>query len=221
MALLDPWVMVLRLVSASVLGGMIGLQRESVNKTAGFRTHLLVSVGAALIMLMSIYGFQGTSRPQDPARMAAQVVSGIGFLGAGTIMKEGLSVKGLTTAASLWVVSAIGLACGSGMYLSALLTAVIVFVSLSLFARMDRVVRSANQACLTVICRDQPGMLGMIGSVLGAKEVSIENVSLSQQGMSSGNLQVDLAVRLPHYVTKEEVIAALITQEGLYNVQSC
>ena len=101
---------------ATLLGALVGLERERQGKSAGLRTHALVCLGSALITIVSIHGF-GPVGPglRDPARVAAQVVSGIGFLGAGTIMREGLSIRGLTTAASLWTTAGIGLAIGSGM----------------------------------------------------------------------------------------------------------
>ena len=107
---------VLRLILAVAAGGLIGLEREIHGRAAGFRTQILVCLGSTLIMLISIYGFEqsGVGTTRDPARLAAQVVSGIGFLGAGTILREGTSIKGLTTAASLWVVAGIGLALGAG-----------------------------------------------------------------------------------------------------------
>ena len=122
----------IRLIVSCLLGGIIGYERESRNKSAGLRTHVLVCVGSCLIMILSeniYYNVQGLTNA-DPARSAAQVVSGIGFLGAGTIMKEGLSVKGLTTAASLWVVAGVGLAVGFGYYSGALITTALVFLTL-------------------------------------------------------------------------------------------
>lgn len=104
---------IIRLVLSSVLGGLIGIEREVNNRPAGLRTHVLVTVGSALIMLISIDGFSNLpNRLGDPARLAAQVVSGIGFLGAGTIMRTGNNINGLTTAASLWVSAGLGLAVG-------------------------------------------------------------------------------------------------------------
>ncbi|HBL37110.1 MAG TPA: methyltransferase, partial [Firmicutes bacterium] len=106
---------------ATLLGAVIGLEREQHGRPAGLRTHILVALGSCLIMLVSIYGFpSGTG--SDPARLAAQVVSGIGFLGAGTILRDGTSIRGLTTAASLWVVAGIGLAAGTGFYWAAAIT---------------------------------------------------------------------------------------------------
>jgi putative Mg2+ transporter-C (MgtC) family protein len=126
----------LRVVLAGVLGGAIGAEREIREREAGLRTHMLVAVGAALFTLVSAYGFSDFTFSQrsgvtyDPTRIAAQIVTGIGFLGAGAIIRQGLSVRGLTTAASLWVVAAIGLASGAGYYSAAVITTVLVLVSL-------------------------------------------------------------------------------------------
>ena len=126
----------LRVGLAAVLGGAIGFERELREREAGFRTHLLVSVGAALFTMVSAYAWTDWrfSTEQglvfDPTRVAAQVVTGIGFLGAGAIIRQGLSVKGLTTAATLWVVAAIGMATGAGYYVAAVITTVLVLVSL-------------------------------------------------------------------------------------------
>ena len=111
----------LRLFVAAALGGAIGLERELRERQAGLRTHLVVSVGAALFTLVSAYGFSGFDGKGDPTRIAAQIVSGIGFLGAGAIIRQGLSVRGLTTAASLWLVASIGMASGAGYWDGALI----------------------------------------------------------------------------------------------------
>jgi putative Mg2+ transporter-C (MgtC) family protein len=111
----------LRLFVAAALGGAIGLERELRERQAGLRTHLVVSVGSALFTLVSAYGFHSFDGKVDPTRIAAQIVSGIGFLGAGAIIRQGLSVRGLTTAASLWLVAAIGMASGAGYWEGALI----------------------------------------------------------------------------------------------------
>jgi putative Mg2+ transporter-C (MgtC) family protein len=126
----------LRVGLAAVLGGAIGFERELREREAGLRTHLLVSVGAALFTMVSAYAWTDWRFSTeeglvfDPTRVAAQVVTGIGFLGAGAIIRQGLSVKGLTTAATLWVVAAIGMATGAGYYMAAAITTVLVLVSL-------------------------------------------------------------------------------------------
>jgi putative Mg2+ transporter-C (MgtC) family protein len=131
------WVEVLvRVALAGALGGAIGAERELRERGAGLRTHMLVSVGAALFTLVSAYGWADFTFSQrsgvtfDPTRIAAQIVSGIGFLGAGAIIRQGLSVRGLTTAATLWVVAAIGMASGAGYYSAAAITTAVVLVAL-------------------------------------------------------------------------------------------
>jgi putative Mg2+ transporter-C (MgtC) family protein len=120
--------MVLRLLLASALGAMIGYQRERAGKPAGLRTHILISTGAALFTIASIYGFGVAA---DPARVAAGIVAGVGFLGAGAIIRTGGGiVAGLTTAATIWVVASIGLAAGTGLYLVATVTAFLVLIVL-------------------------------------------------------------------------------------------
>ncbi len=123
---LSSWDVLLRRVGAAVLGGAIGIERELRDREAGLRTHLLVALGSALFTIVSAYGFRdflqhgGPVVRTDPTRIAAQIVTGIGFLGAGAIIREGLSVRGLTTAATLWGSAAIGLAAGAGFYTAAL-----------------------------------------------------------------------------------------------------
>ena len=130
---------ILRIVVAALLGGAIGLEREYRDKAAGFRTHFLVALGSALFMIISAYGFHDalvtTEHRLDVSRIAAQVVSGIGFIGAGTIIfhKSENAVRGLTTAAGVWVVAAIGLACGGGMYLLAIAATILVLAGLEAF----------------------------------------------------------------------------------------
>ncbi len=129
----DELVMALRILLSLALGGIIGFQREREGKEAGLRTHILISVGAALFTLVSIYAFGG-----DPARVAAGIVTGIGFLGAGAILKtDGAVVKGLTTAASIWITAAIGLAAGAGLYIIATVTTVVALAVLVIHPRIN------------------------------------------------------------------------------------
>lgn len=118
-----------RLIVAAILGGIIGLEREKLNRPAGVRTHMIVCLGSCLIMLLGEY-MHSIDNTIDITRLGAQVVSGIGFLGAGAILKDGFSVRGLTTAATLWVVACVGLAVGGGFYSAGILTTIIVYSSL-------------------------------------------------------------------------------------------
>lgn len=136
------WELTLRIMMAVIAGGAVGLEREWSNRAAGFRTHILVCVGAAAIMLLSIYGFASFVNEEnvrmDPARLSAQVISGIGFLGAGAIMRSGFTISGLTTAASLWVVAAIGLCIGAGFYFVSILTTGVLLFSLLLLNKWEQ-----------------------------------------------------------------------------------
>lgn len=138
-------VIALRLVIALILSGIIGFEREMNNQFAGFRTHILVGVGACLMMLLSVFGFipfmeRYDNVRFDPARIPSYVVSGIGFLGAGTIMVYGGTIRGLTTAASIWTVAGIGLVVGSGMYGAAMLATIIILVSLKFLNKIEKLV---------------------------------------------------------------------------------
>jgi len=202
--------LVSRLTLACILGGAIGLQREGLNRPAGFRTHVLVALGAALIMLLSMYGFQEFGQLYDPGRLAAQVVSGIGFLGAGTIMREGVSIRGLTTAASLWVVAGIGLASGAGFYLSAVVTTVLVYLTLSVFVHLERGwINPASYVRMGVVIPDQPGQLGRIGASLGGKNISVRNITVDRSDVTQGHVQVRLELKLPKGMAVAEAMADL------------
>ena len=139
--MLNDWTILFRLVIAALLSGVIGFEREFHGRAAGFRTHILLCIGSTLVMLTSMHIFdlyspRGIS--PDPARIAAGVITGIGCLGAGTIMHFKSAVRGLTTAASLWVVAGIGLAVGSGLYYGAFLTTLLTMVALMVFSRLER-----------------------------------------------------------------------------------
>ncbi|KJC49079.1 methyltransferase [Bradyrhizobium sp. LTSP885] len=143
--------MLIRLIAAAGLGSLIGFERERLLWAAGIRTHMLVCVGSCLIMIVSQYGFSNVLTHQnvvlDPSRIAAQVVSGIGFLGAGAILARGEIVKGLTTAASIWTVAAVGLAVGGGLYLAASASTVIILIILAGIKPLEEAYRSRNQSC--------------------------------------------------------------------------
>lgn len=137
----------IRLLLSIILSGLIGFEREFTNKPAGFRTHILICIGSTTVMLCSIIMFEQYSpyTTMDPARLGAQVISGIGFLGAGTIIREGFNVKGLTTAASTWAVGCIGLAVGSGYYELSIISTLIVFSTLKIFGHIANKLHSYNE----------------------------------------------------------------------------
>ncbi|MEC2075544.1 MgtC/SapB family protein [Metabacillus fastidiosus] len=146
----DSITMMSRIILAAVLCGSIGLEREIKKHPAGFRTHLLVGVGSCLMMLLSIYGFQEYISQHenirfDPARIPSYVISGIGFLGAGTILVKGATVRGLTTAASIWIVAGLGLVSGIGMYDLAVFTTLIVLLSLIFLNKLEKMMNSSKK----------------------------------------------------------------------------
>ena len=139
---MDVWVIVGRLALAAALGMVIGLERTYRAKTAGIRTHFLVALGSALFMIVSRYGFEGAG---DPGRVAAQIVSGIGFLGAGTIIMQKHVVHGLTTAAGMWVAAGIGMASAAGLYSVAVISTVLALIGLETVGRLNRFLRAKGE----------------------------------------------------------------------------
>ena len=187
--------MILRLALAAVLGGVVGMERGSGDRPAGFRTHILVCAGSALIMLVSIYGFEGYDQipynypsNRDSARIAAQVVSGIGFLGAGTILHEGITVRGLTTAASLWMISAIGLATGAGMYFVSVTATVITFLTLTAFHSVEKrfavVNCKSDKKYIRVTALNAPGLVAEAASFLSQNGIKVKTINIQNSPLN-------------------------------------
>ncbi len=212
------WLVLGRLALAALLGGLVGIERESLNRPAGFRTHILVCVGAALVMMVSLDVFNMFRQVSDadPGRIAAQVVTGVGFLGAGTILREGATVRGLTTAASLWVIAAGGLAVGAGLYPAALATAAISLITLVLLARLEPLLMRTRYDTLRVVIADRPGQIGKVGTVLGGMEVNIKDIRVREY--ADDRLELTLFVRLPMGLAKGELLDRLRGIEGVSEV---
>lgn len=169
---------------ACVLGGMIGYERQSRRKSAGLRTNILVCLGSCLIMMMSydIYRQVEGMTNADPARLGAQVVSGIGFLGAGAIMKEGLSVTGLTTAACLWVVACVGLAVGAGFYVEAIMTTVIVVIVVGVLSHLElKKSVHAGVLQLTIYADNNPEQLSIVTDCLDNIHIDISKIKMHEE----------------------------------------
>ena len=145
---LDIWAILTRFVCAMIVGIVIGMEREFTHRPAGLRTHVLVTLGACAVMItgqLIFAQYKPFGANADPARLAAQVISGVGFLGAGTIMREGVNVKGLTTAASLWAVACLGIAAGGGYYFVALAGTVLMFITLTLLEVLQNAMLKGNK----------------------------------------------------------------------------
>jgi putative Mg2+ transporter-C (MgtC) family protein len=190
---LDPhltWLEALaRIGAAAGLGGIVGLERELDEKAAGLRTHMLVAVGSALFTLVGAYGFSDfPSRTVDPTRIAAQVVTGIGFLGAGLIFRQGFTIRGLTTAASLWLVAAIGMAAAAGFWKGAVIATIVALISLRPLEWMKVTAIPQRGASHLVV---QLAEDGTAGDVLDAVERAGDLLALRRDGR-----RLEIEVRL-------------------------
>lgn len=216
---------IFRLGLAVLLGGLVGIERETHKRPAGFRTHILVCVGSALIMMVSAYGFTGLG-DNEPSRIAAQVVTGIGFLGAGTIIQQRGSIRGLTTAASIWVVAAIGLATGIGFYPGAVVTTLLAIVSLLVLGRVDRVIVSQRrERHLRIKAVDKPDLMCRVAEVLGDLELSIRKVEMSRHEYDlelkdKDNVVImDLLLFSPLHLKAEELFCRLFSLNGILHIR--
>lgn len=219
--------LMLRIFFALVIGGLIGLERELGDHAAGFRTHILVCLGSALIMLLSIYGFSSFAEEpnvqMDPARLAAQVISGIGFLGAGTIMRTGMTVSGLTTAASLWVVAALGLAVGAGFYLGAFLATALVLICLFFLNKLEKTfLRKKTEIEIRVSVRELADSINMLTEKFKHFGAAIEQLSVETtngQGDESP-YQIRFVLKAPKSLKWSAFIAELNSGAEVVHVRS-
>src|SRR5947199_541679 len=213
-----------RVALAAALGAVLGLERELRDREAGLRTHLLVSVGSALFTIVSAYGFRefltsGQSVVRaDPTRIAAQIVTGIGFLGAGAIIRQGLAIRGLTTAATLWVVAAIGLAVGAGYYSGALITTAIVLLALwplriVAFAVLRRFRPEDGRLLVELPAGESPGAVIDEVERAGAR---LEGIEVSQEGERR---RLELDVALPHGTQVPALVARIADVEHVAEVR--
>jgi putative Mg2+ transporter-C (MgtC) family protein len=216
--------MVLRMVTAILLGGTIGFERGRTDHPAGLRTHILVSLASATFMLVStqfLYFQHYGNNPLihvDPSRIASGVVMGIGFLGAGSIMRRGLDVHGLTTAASLWLVTAVGLAAGCGMFLEAFVATVGgLFVLLGLNVLEARFKSKVKRRLHLVIGAGGPGRSELIAG-LRAEHIEVTHVDFDQD-LKGGTTRLGLDVRLPNAAAVEPCLSRLAAIPGIRRVR--
>ena len=200
----------IRMVLAAILGAAIGLEREIHEHPAGMRTHLLVSLGSAIFTVLSIHGFGGIAgqAPVDPTRIAAQIVSGIGFLGAGAILKYGTSIRGLTTAASLWTAAAVGMAAGAGEWLIAAVGTFIVIFSLWPLNRLVERMHKPGTRALRL--RMEVGRLEALGDVSRLlADRRVEMAGINTQRMGKGRYEVELQLRMPQGGRPQDILGAI------------
>ncbi len=200
-----------RLMLITLIAGAIGFERERHGRAAGFRTHILVGVGSCLVMLTGLYLMEvNLGRVSfDPTRMAAQVLSGIGFLGAGTILRSRASIRGLTTAASLWAVTGIGLAVGAGFLTGALATGGIVLIALFGLSGMERAMRKEQYHALVIETTGSGHDLAQIRGLLAECDIDIRGVDIRDTAQSD-RVTLEFQVRLQADQSRDEIIQDIL-----------
>jgi len=204
--IIPPLVVLTRVFSATAAGFFIGLERERHHQSAGLRTHMVLALGSASIMILSMYipfSFAEKGIMGDPGRLAAQVISGIGFLGAGAIFRYGFNIKGLTTAASIWTTSGIGLAFGAGFYFLGIVATVVLFIILYLFEKIeDFLIEQKNIRLLTVIFHSDKIKPKAVIDIIKKFEIDIRQPSIIEnvednttQVVINCNIDVDFSIR--------------------------
>ncbi|MFF7709067.1 MgtC/SapB family protein [Pseudomonas sp. NPDC007930] len=211
--------MCIRLMLAASLGSLIGFERERLLWAAGLRTHMLVCVGSCLLMIVSAFGFQDAlAMPHtelDPSRVAAQVVSGIGFLGAGSILLRGEVIKGLTTAASLWTVAAIGLAVGGGLYVVGTAATVIILIILVAIKPMERIYRNRVQVhVLKLLAPSRAVTLSTVNEVLGNRASKVKQF-IVEKGEADDTDSITLELKRTSEAQAREILLQLLKIEGV------
>jgi len=191
---IDELVQVFRVILAILLGAVIGFEREKYGRPAGLRTHMIVCVASALAMLVSIYGFDSG----DPARLAAQVISGIGFIGAGTIIRGDKDITGITTASTIFICAIIGLSCGSGYYFGAIITTILALVILSCFTSIEVKLskRRKPSSNLSLLIKNEDKVIERLNKFFvdsGVAVASMEYKSVTQDGEKFYKISVSFA----------------------------
>lgn len=193
---------------AAAFGSLIGLEREVHGQPAGLRTHMILAVGASLAAILSISYSQFISNPKlpsDPGRIVAQVVSGVGFLGAGAIMKLGVTVKGLTTASSLWTTAIVGIACGSGYYELAAFTTVVVLIILTVINYLENLILPSYRShTLKIVLKDRPGIVNEVKEMLNVYKVKV--ITLNASMPDKKTLKLSMGIRKPSDLGMDKVI---------------
>jgi putative Mg2+ transporter-C (MgtC) family protein len=213
---------ILRVIVGAALGAVIGLERERDNQPAGLRTHMILVIGATLAMVLSVnlgYLFARPGTPADPARLAAQVISGIGFLGAGAILRYGFNVKGLTTATSLWTMAIVGLTVGAGYYLVGVVTTAIMLLVLGLLNVIEnRFVRTTVARFISVQADYRKGVVKEIRKKVNEFVDDLISFNI-QKHYKSKRLRIQIVARIPKDQKLEELIDGLSDVEGVRNLK--
>lgn len=218
------WEILTRLVLSCLMGGIIGYERQARHKSAGLRTNILVCLGSCLIMLLSqsLYDNVEGKTNADPARLAAQVVSGIGFLGAGAIMKEGITVTGLTTAACLWVVAGVGLAVGAGFYTGAGITTVLVVLICGYLTRLDFWGGHETSLTLSIAMVERPGQISRISNLLDMMRLKVRGIRMKANTDGRPNdpeVSLEMDLESDRAIDRAAVVDAVKNLRGIIGVE--
>jgi len=212
----------LRIIVGAVLGAIVGLERERDDQPAGLRTHMILVIGATLAMVLSVnlgYLFARPGTPADPARLAAQVISGIGFLGAGAILRYGYNVKGLTTATSLWTMAIVGLAVGAGYYLVAVVSTILILVVLTLLNILEnKFLRISTSRYITVEADFKKGVVKSIRYIVEEYSDHLTSYTL-QKSVKNKRIRIQVVARMARDQKLESLIEALSEINGVRNIK--
>ena len=207
----------LRLAAALVAGGIIGYERERDSQPAGLRTHMILALGAALVMILSVN--IGIKYGSDPSRLAAQVVSGIGFLGAGAILRFGFNVKGLTTASTLWTTAMVGMAIGYGYYLVSLFAVVIMIIVLTLVERFEKKFVRVNVIRTVVVdVHDREGILREVRKTISTMADALLAFSV-QKSVKNKHMRLEIVARFNRNEKLEDMLEVISSIEGVKGIK--
>lgn len=202
---------------ACVLGAIVGVEREFHRQPAGLRTHIILSLGSALAMCISIrlsMDFREFVPNGDPARLAAQVISGIGFLGAGAIMRYGTSIKGLTTATSLWTIAIVGLAVGAGHYYSATATTGLMLTTLVILDVFEKkYIHATKVRRITLVAEDHPHIVREFEKLLAAEAIEIKSISINKN-FTQHEIEIEALVKIPSKSEIDDLMTKISSIEG-------
>lgn len=211
-----------RIILAALCGAVIGYERKNRKKEAGIRTHIIVSLASALMMIVSKYGFFDLKdgflgvRGADPARIAAQVISGVGFLGAGMIFVNKKAITGLTTAAGIWATSGIGIAIGSGLYFLGITAAFLIVAAQIILHKNFKFLREENHESILLVAKDFENTVLQIEKKLEALEVSTEGISLKRLSNNRTEAEISLS---GNNLYSNSIITAIYSVEGVESVK--
>jgi putative Mg2+ transporter-C (MgtC) family protein len=213
---------ILRVLVGAILGAAVGYERERQDQPAGLRTHMILVIGSTLAMVLSVnlgYLFARPGTPADPARLAAQVISGIGFLGAGAILRYGFTVKGLTTATSLWTMAIVGMTVGAGYYLIGVVTTGLMLVVLTLLNILEnRFVRTTIQRFLSIEASYKKGVVKNVRHIIEEFSDSVASFNI-QKSIKDKRMRIQIVARISREKKLEDLIDALSDIHGVRNLK--